>query len=54
LRCAATARRYVSRPGGPRIGSPRLDRVFEATKRPKLAARAKRWRKALDQRLAAL
>ena len=34
--------------------APDLDRVFEATRRPKLTARAKRWRKALDQRLAAL
>ena len=34
--------------------APDLDRVFEATRGPKLTARAKRWRKALDQRLAAL
>jgi glycerol kinase len=31
--------------------APDLDRVFEATRRSKLTARAKRWQKALDQRI---
>jgi glycerol kinase len=57
LRCAKRphAASRFSRPGSPRIGSRRTSiACSKATKRPKLAARAKRWRKALDQRLAAL